>query len=62
VRISRKADYIVTRIDMPAPADAVLPPIRRLDGFTLYRQNPSVPGPENCSREMVQTVTSVPVS
>jgi hypothetical protein len=62
VRISRKADYIVTRIDMPAPADAVLPPVRRLDGFTLYRQKPSVPGPENCSREMVQTVTSVPVS
>jgi hypothetical protein len=62
VRISRKADYIVTRIDMPAPADAELPPVRRLEGFTLYRQKPSVPGPENCSRQMVQTVTSVPVS
>lgn len=62
VRISRKADYIVTRADMPAPGDALLPAVRRLDGFTLYRQRPSVPGPENCSQEMVQTVTSVPVS
>jgi hypothetical protein len=36
--------------------------VRRLDAFTLYRQRPSVPGPENCSREMVQTVTIVPIS
>jgi hypothetical protein len=62
VRISRKADYIVTRADAPAPADAAGPPVRRLDAFTLYRQRPTVPGPENCSREMVQTVTVVPIS
>lgn len=62
VRISRKADYIVTPAGAPVPADALAPALRRLDGFTLYRQRPSVPGPENCSREMVQTVTSVPVS
>jgi hypothetical protein len=36
--------------------------VRRLDAFTLYRESPLVPGPENCSRAMVQTVTSVPVS
>jgi hypothetical protein len=62
VRISRKADYILTAVDAARPADAVGPPVRRLDAFTLYRQKPSVPGPENCSRAMVQTVTSVPVS
>jgi hypothetical protein len=62
VRISRKADYIVTPIGSRVPADAITPPVRRLDAFTLYREKPSVPGPENCSQEMVQTVTSVPVS
>jgi len=62
VRISRKADYILTAVNAARPADALGPPVRRLDAFTLYRQKPSVPGPENCSRAMVQTVTSVPVS
>ena len=62
VRISRKADYILTAVGGPRPADAVGAPVRRLDAFTLYRERPSVPGPENCSRAMVQTVTSVPVS
>ena len=62
VRISRKADYILAGVDQPRPADAIGPPVRRLDAFTLYREKPSVPGPENCSRAMVQTVTSVPVS
>ena len=62
VRISRKADYIVAPRDAPVPADALTPPVRQLDAFTLYRMKPSVPGPANCSRAMVQTVTSVPVS
>jgi hypothetical protein len=62
VRISRKADYILTAVNAARPVDAIGPPVRRLDAFTLYRQKPSVPGPENCSRAMVQTVTSVPVS
>jgi hypothetical protein len=62
VRTSRKADYIVSPNDKPRPADALPTPVRRLDGYTLWRQKPSVPGVENCSQEMVQTVTSVPVS
>jgi hypothetical protein len=62
VRISRRADYIVAPVGKPAPADALTPPVRRLDAFVLYRMKPTVPGPENCSRAMVQTVTSVPVS
>jgi hypothetical protein len=61
VRVSRKADYILTAVGAPTPADAIVPAVRYLDRFTLYRQRPSVPGPENCSRAMVQTVTSVPV-
>ena len=62
VPISRKANYIVTPVGAAVPADALTPPVRRLDAFALYRQKPSVPGPANCSRAMVQTVTSVPVS
>ena len=62
VPVSRRADYIVAPIGAPVPADAATPAIRRLDAFALYRSKPSVPGPENCSRAMVQTVTSVPVS
>jgi hypothetical protein len=62
VRISRKADYVVAPRDAPVPPDALTPAVRRLDAFTLYRMKPSVPGPANCSRAMVQTVTSVPVS
>jgi hypothetical protein len=62
VPISRKADYILTSITARRPADAIGPPVRTLDAFRLYRQKPSVAGPENCSRAMVQTVTSVPVS
>jgi hypothetical protein len=62
VPISRKADYIVTPVGAAVPGDALTPPVRRVDAFTVYRQRPSVPGPENCSQAMVQTVTSVPVS
>jgi hypothetical protein len=62
VRTSRKADYILSPNDKPRPADATGAPVRRLDAYSLYRQKPSVPGPENCSQQMVQTVTSVPVS
>jgi hypothetical protein len=62
VRISRKADYIVTEKGQPVSPDALLPPVRRLDGYTLYRQKASVPGRANCSRKMVQTVMFVPIS
>jgi hypothetical protein len=62
VRTSRNADYIVAPAGAPVPADALEPAVRRLDAFVLYRMKPSIAGPENCSRAMVQTVTSVPVS
>jgi hypothetical protein len=62
VRVSRKADYILTAVGSPTPADAITPAVRYLDRFTLYRQRPSVPGPENCSRAMVQTINAVTVN
>jgi hypothetical protein len=62
VRVSRKADYILTYAGDPAPRDALTPPVRVIDAFKLYRERPSVPGPSNCSRAMVQTITSVATS
>jgi hypothetical protein len=62
VPTSRKADWILTRTGAPSPADAIGGPVRRLEDFTLYRENPKVPGPANCSQRMVQTVTNVPIS
>ncbi len=62
VRTSRKADYIVTPIEARRPADALGRPVMTAGGFRLWRQDPAVPGVPNCSRRMVQTVTSVPVS
>jgi len=38
-------------------------PVSHVVGATVMKNcEPSVPGPANCSRAMVQTVTSVPVS
>lgn len=60
VPISRKADFILTHIDTPVPADAASRrPVKRLDGFLLYRAKASIAGPENCSQRMVQTVNSI---
>jgi hypothetical protein len=50
VAISRKADYIVATRPYGRPADAVGPPLRQNRGYRLYRENPSVPGPDLCSR------------
>jgi hypothetical protein len=61
VPTSRKADYILTPIAARKPADASAE-IMTAGGFRLWRQQASVPGAENCSQRMVQTVTAVPVS
>ncbi len=63
VPYSRKADYVVVeRKVLPAfggrALDSVGPPLRRNGEFVLYRVRPNVPGPDRCSRRMVQTVTS----
>ena len=60
VRTSRKADWLLTKKDAPKPRDAAPGgPARELDAFTLWRAKPDLPGPENCSQEMVQTVKQV---
>jgi hypothetical protein len=57
VRISRKADFALAPDDA-RPADAVGPPVRSLQAFKLYRLRADLPGRENCSQRMVQTVTN----
>ena len=59
VRESRRADFILTKRRVPAPADAAGPPVRKLEDFVLWRAAPGLPGPENCSQAMVQGVTQV---
>jgi hypothetical protein len=60
VRRSRKADFIVTEVKRPKPIDAIGDePVRRLTAWTLWREDPAIPGPDHCSQRMVQTVTTV---
>ncbi len=47
VPMSRKADYIVATLATGRPKDAIGPPLRTNLGYTLYRENPSVPGAEH---------------
>jgi hypothetical protein len=56
VHISRRADYVLTKTGRARPVDAVGAPVRQNEGWTLYRMNPSVPGPDRCSKRMVQRV------
>jgi hypothetical protein len=49
VPISRKADYIVAARDFGRPQDAVGSVLRQNRGYRLYRENPAIPGPSNCS-------------
>jgi hypothetical protein len=49
VALSRKADYIVATLKRGRPADATGQPLRRNDGYALYRENPAVPGPSACT-------------
>lgn len=50
VPYSRKADYILATLDRGKPADAIGAPLMVNDGYRLFRQNPSVPGPSSCSQ------------
>jgi hypothetical protein len=56
-RPSRRADYVLGDRALGRPAGAIGRPVRANAQFALYRMRAGVPGPENCSREMVQTVT-----
>ena len=59
VPYSRRADYVVVDAERGRPADAVGPRLGTTGDFDLYRLRAGLPGPEACSRQMVQTVTSV---
>jgi hypothetical protein len=59
VQFSRKADYILTKVDARPPTDAAGPPVRELDAYTLYKAKPDMPGRDKCSQAMVETVTKV---
>jgi hypothetical protein len=62
---SLKADYVLVERKALAAADGGRDPavtgrpLRENDDFLLYRARPDLPGPENCSRRMVQTVTGL---
>lgn len=59
VPVSRKADYAVTRLGDRRPADAVGGPLMRAGFYELWRLRAGLPGRENCSQRMVQTVTAI---
>jgi hypothetical protein len=56
VPISRKADYVLAERALRKPFDATGEPVWRGERFVLYRQTPTVPGHDFCSRRMQQTV------
>ena len=58
---SRKADFVVVWRGRPAPADSIGPPLRANKEYRLYRMRSDVPGPENCSREMIQRIKRITV-
>lgn len=49
VAVSRKADYIVVIFNYPRPPDAIGAVLMRNQGYRVYRENASVPGPSACS-------------
>jgi hypothetical protein len=49
VAVSRKADYILVINTYGRPPDAVGPVLMANQGYRVYRENPSVPGPSACT-------------
>jgi hypothetical protein len=57
VPASEKADYaVVDRRESGRPPDAIGRPLWQGEWYALYRLNPRIPGPDRCSRRMVQTI------
>jgi hypothetical protein len=60
VRKSLRADYVlVGKLRRHRPPEAVGPALFENKLYALYRLSPDIPGRENCSRRMVQTVTKI---
>ena len=60
--MSRRADYALAFMREPRPPDAVGRPLRANDQFTLWRLRPGIPGPDVCSRRMIDAITSVNIT
>lgn len=58
---SRRADYAVAYSASGRPRDATGPPVRRTHQFTMWRLRPGLPGPDVCSRRMIDSITSVEI-
>jgi hypothetical protein len=58
----RRATYALTYSQQPRPRDAVGAPARTNEQFFLWRLRPDLPGPDNCSRRMVDSITSVVIA
>jgi hypothetical protein len=58
---SRRADYAVAYTASGRPRDATGPPVRRTTQFTMWRLRPGLPGPDVCSRRMIDSITTVQI-
>jgi hypothetical protein len=57
VQASVKADYVVVDSrESGRPPDAIGQPLWRSEWYALYRLRAEIPGPDRCSRAMVQTI------
>jgi hypothetical protein len=54
VPVSRSAEYVLAERRFPKPSDATGAPLRQNGQFSLYRVRAGLPGPNRCSRRMVQ--------
>ena len=62
VPLSRRADYVLAERERGRPSDATGGAVWSNGQFTLYRMAASVPGPDLCSQEMVQTIRAISVT
>ncbi|HVE67116.1 MAG TPA: hypothetical protein VNB64_00910 [Solirubrobacteraceae bacterium] len=58
---SRRAGYAVAYSGSGRPRDATGPAVRRTRQFTMWRLRPGLPGPDVCSRRMIDSITSVQI-
>jgi len=59
VTFSHKADFIVASLAVARPAEAIGPALRQNAGYSLYRENPAVPGPSSCSQMRLDRIYTV---
>jgi hypothetical protein len=58
-----RADYALTYADQPVPYGAASStPLRRSRQFNLWALRPGLPGPDVCSRRMVDSITKITIA